>query len=240
MAFGDYAESAGAGAASGAATGSAFGPWGAAIGGVVGAGIGILGESNKEAQAKKIRDLANNRPKYSRPQEIDQMLANARAGTTEAMPGYDIAKQNIDQSAAAGATNIKNLAGGSGNALAASQNLAKSQMNMYSNLAMQNEQYHRAEKDKLQQALRESAKYSDQEFEYNQNQPWQFNMNWAENKYGASQQSSANTQRNMYALAGEALKAKAGQSESGGYQGWTGSNSASFDNPGSDNSSNIG
>jgi hypothetical protein len=90
---------------------------------------------------------------------------------------------------------------------------------MYSSLALQNEQYHNTEKDKLAQALQQSAKYSDQEFEYNVNQPWQFNMNWAQNKYGAAQKDAQTNRQNTYALASNILGGLGG--------GMTGGNSSS-------------
>lgn len=166
---------------------------------------GIVSDFEAGQEADKIKKLAKNRPKYSRPDEITQMVNNARANTTSQMPGYDQAQENIDRATAFGASNIKNLSSGGGNSLSAAIDLAKNQAKMYANLAVQNEQYHQKEKDKLQQALAGSAKYSDQEFEFNQNQPWQFDMNWAENKYLADQKDAAQNRQNTYALASNLL-----------------------------------
>jgi hypothetical protein len=182
---------------------------------------GIYSNIEKGIEGDKIAELAKNRPKYTRPAEITQYLENAKSATTTSMPGYDLAKQNIDQSMASGMSNVKNVSDNPANSLAAIQNLAKSQMNMYSNLAVQNAQFHQTEKDKLANALKESAKYSDQEFEYNQNQPWQFNMNWEENKYSAAQQDAKQNTANTYALAsnlfGGGLLNKTPQNTSSGY-----------------------
>jgi hypothetical protein len=177
---------------------------------------GMVSDFEASQEADKIKKLAKNRPKYSRPDEVKQLLENARANATSQMPGYDQAQQNIDRATAFVAKNIKDMSIGGGNSLAAATDLAKKQANMYGSLALQNEQYHQSQKQQLQNALKQSAQYSDQEFEFNQNQPWQFDMNWAENKYAADQNDAQQSRKNTYALAGNLLGGMGGGNNSVG------------------------
>ena len=161
---------------------------------------GFVSDVDKSNEEKQIQKLASQRPKYTTPDAIDELVQNARAATTAQMPGYTQAKQNIDQSTAANMTNIKNMSSGGGNTLAAMEQANKLNANMLNSLSVQNKQTQQQEKQRYENALRESAKYSDQEFEMNQEAPWEFQMNWAENKYGADQQSEANNQKNTMSL----------------------------------------
>lgn len=179
---------------------------------LVGAGVSSL---EAGINADKIEKLAKKRPKYTRPDEINQYLENAKASSTSEMPGLDLAKQGIDQSVATGIANVKNLSDNPTSSLASVQQLAKNQMNMYSNLAMQNTQFHQQEKQKLQQALQQAGHYSDQEFEYNVNQPRQFDMNWAQNKYQANQADARQNTQNTYALASNIIGGMTGGVGSG-------------------------
>jgi hypothetical protein len=82
---------------------------------------GVVSDFEAGQQENKIKELAANKPMYSRPDEITEMLQNARANTTSQMPGYTEAQQNIDRTIATGSKNIKEMSGGGGSSLAAAQ-----------------------------------------------------------------------------------------------------------------------
>jgi hypothetical protein len=92
-------------------------------------------------------------------------------------------EQNIQQAGQSGLRSIQNMSDNPTSSLGAANDLYKSEMNAYNNLAVQQQQYYQSNQDRLSQALNESAKYSDMEFEYNKNAPWQRNMQSKINQY---------------------------------------------------------
>jgi len=61
--------------------------------------------------------------------------------------------------------------------------LYRQEMNAYGNLAIQQEAYYDERQQELGRALSEAARYSDVEFEYNINAPWQRKMQSKINEY---------------------------------------------------------
>ena len=163
-----------------------------------GAGIGQSVMGNAEllygyyASKRDKKDIANvekSMPTYTRPDEVKQMLELAKnnAGSRQ-LPGQGQMEQNIQQSGQAGLRNIQNMSDNPTSSLGAANDLYRSEMNAYNNLAVQQQQYYQSNQDRLSQALAESAKYSDMEFEYNKNAPWQRNMQNHINQYVSDKQ----------------------------------------------------
>jgi hypothetical protein len=154
----------------------------------IGAGVG-LGESIwggiKAGQANKQMDeLEENRPVYSRPDEIKQYLEMAKTGANAQMPGQNILAERNQQSTQGMISKLQESGQLDAGAI---QQLYQQELGANNNLAFQQSQYHQGQIDRLSQAFSESAKYADQEFEYNVNAPWQRKYNRAIGKYEAGQ-----------------------------------------------------
>jgi hypothetical protein len=120
-----------------------------------------------------------NRPVYQVPDEVKKYVEMAQTMSNSDMPGSTQAKQNIEQAAAAGASPLSNPT--------QTQKLIQNEMNAFNNLNVQQSQYHNQQIQQYQQALKDKARYSDQEFEYNINAPWQRGYNKAINRFEAGQ-----------------------------------------------------
>jgi hypothetical protein len=178
---------------------------GGAISGVTGIVSGIYGKNAAKRNLKQIGDLERDMPTYTRPEEVKQMLELAKnnAGSRQ-LPGQGQMEQNIQQAGQSGLRNIQNMSDNPTSSLGAANDIYKSEMNAYNNLAVQQQQYYQSNQDRLSQALNESAKYSDMEFEYNTNAPWQRKMQskineWSSNRslMGAGIGIAANGASNM-------------------------------------------
>jgi hypothetical protein len=156
-----------------------------AIGAGLGLGTSIWGGIKAGSANKKMRELEKNRPTYSRPDEIKQYLEMAKSGARGAMPGQTQMEQNVQQSTQGALSSLQESGELDAGAI---QKLYQSEVGAYNNLAMQQGQYYQSQQDRLSQAFQQSAKYADQEFEYNVNAPWQRQYNRAIGKYEAGQQ----------------------------------------------------
>jgi DNA repair ATPase RecN len=148
------------------------------IGGMIGGSTGIAamyyGHVHSKRDEKALAEMEKNRPVYTRPEEAKQLLElyKTQANNRE-LPGQSQYESNIQQASASGQSNIQNMTESPTSSIGAMQDLYKNEMNAYNNLAVQQQQYYQQNQDKLGQALSESAKYTDMEFEYNTNSPWQ-------------------------------------------------------------------
>jgi hypothetical protein len=158
------------------------------IGGIAGSVLGnatmLYGYYASKRDKKDIAAAEKSMPTYTRPDEVKQMLELAKnnAGSRQ-LPGQGQMEQNIQQAGQSGLRNIQNMSDNPTSSLGAANDLYKSEMNAYNNLAVQQQQYYQSNQDRLSQALNESAKYSDMEFEYNKNAPWQRNLQSKINAY---------------------------------------------------------
>jgi hypothetical protein len=180
---------------------------------LIGAGIGlgesIFGAIQTSKANKKMDELEKNKPVYSRPDEVKQYLEMAKTNAGAKMPGETLFNENIQQSTQGAVSKLQEA----GQLDPASiQKLYQSEMGAYNNLAFQQSQYYQTQQEQLQKALSESAKYSDQEFEYNVNTPWQRKYNRAINKYEAGQQLMG---QGMNTMAGS-IMSETGQQQSQG------------------------
>jgi hypothetical protein len=209
----------------------------------IGAGVG-LGESIwggiKASQANRQMDeLEKNRPMYSRPDEIKQYLEMAKTGANSNLPGQTQLTQNTQQATQGMLSKLQDSGQLDAGAI---QQLYQSELGAYNNLAMQQAQYHQSQQDRLSQALSESAKYSDQEFEYNVNAPWQRKMGRAMNKYEAGQSMLGQGISGITGSAFNYLGMKGGQNQDqtqGYYGGYTLPATGQYSAPLRSNSSQI-
>jgi len=156
----------------------------AGIGSAIGLGESIFGGIKANRANKAMDQLEKNKPIYSRPDEIKQYLEQAKTNANSKMPGQTQMEQNAQQSTQSMMTKLED----SGQLDAGSiQKLYQSEVGAYNNLAMQQAQYYQSNQDRLSQAFNESAKYADQEFEYNINAPWQRQYNRQIGNYEAGQ-----------------------------------------------------
>jgi hypothetical protein len=152
---------------------SGSGMWGGLVQSVVGMVGSIYGASHAKKNQKQLDLLEKNRPWYSRPGEENQYLELAKNNAYSKMPGQSQAEQNIQQSSQSAMNNIQNMSDNPTSSLDAISDLYRKEIGAFNNLSTQQAQYYQGNQDRLAQALQASAKYKDQEWDYNVNMPWQ-------------------------------------------------------------------
>lgn len=126
-------------------------------------------------QGRKGRKLAeqNTRATYTRPVEVDQAQSIADQDYyNAAMPGQDLLKNQLESSAAGAATQLQEGASSSGDLLDGINKIEANKGSALSNIQLQAAQYKLGQRDNLLRQLGVSAGYTDQEFDYNQHQPY--------------------------------------------------------------------
>ena len=190
------------------------------IGGAIGLGESIYGGIEAHQANKKLDQLEKNAPKYTRPDEIKQYLEMAKTGANSGMPGQGYLNQNNQQATQGAVSKLEDSGQLDAGAI---QKLYQQQLNANNALNYQQSQYHQGQIDRLNQAFGESAKYADQEFEYNVNAPWQRQMNRASNKYEAGQKMLGQGISDI----GQSISAYGQTSGSGSSKSSSGSNNSS-------------
>ena len=146
---------------------------GAIAGSVLGNATMIYGYYSAKKNKKELDKIEQNRPWYSRPGEENQYLELTKNNAYSQMPGQNQAKQNIQQSSQSAMNNIQNMSDNPTSSLGAMTDLYRKEIGAFNNLNTQQAQYYQGNQDRLAQAFQSSAKYADQEWEYNVNSPWQ-------------------------------------------------------------------
>lgn len=148
---------------------------------------GIAGIS--QAQKGKAMARANTRPVYTRPVEVDQGLALAEQGYYNgAMPGQDALEGQIRSNTAGAITQLQEGASSSADLLSGINKINTNSNALLSEAQVKAAQWKLGQKDNLTAALRDGATYSDQEFDYNQHQPYQDRAAYASSMIGAGNQ----------------------------------------------------
>lgn len=138
----------------------------ALLSGLLQAGTGIW-------QAFKSDELADEeRPSYTVPKEVEQSLNIAKQQAYGTMPGYELAKRNIEQQQATQLNRVQNVAGSGSDVLGAA-----SGMNLATNRAMggldaRNEMYQQQSLARLQNSLLNRGAYTEKEFMFNEFEPY--------------------------------------------------------------------
>jgi hypothetical protein len=137
-----------------------------ALSGLLSLGTGIW-------QAFKSNDLAKEqRPEYKAPIEADQALSVAKQQAYGNMPGYENAKQNVEQQSATAFSRGTNVADSGSDMLGLTAGINESERKGNANIDARNEQYRSNAIRNLQGALGVRAGYTDQEFKVNQMDPY--------------------------------------------------------------------
>jgi hypothetical protein len=153
---------------------------GSAVKGAVGLAKGIFGASQASKARKEQKSLWDNRPTYERPEEVNEMLDLYRQSAARTqLPGQDLMEEKIGSATAFGARSAERFAPSSTAALGAVTDLYGREQNAVRDLGIQFAQYKAAQEAQLARGLQVGAQYSDQEFQYNKQQPWDIRMNEA-------------------------------------------------------------
>lgn len=189
------------GAASGAALGSVAGPWGTVIGGAVGGIAGFIGGEGKKKKRDAAAAAASKRPDYQIPKEVfqNQEMYKAMANSSR-VPGQSYIENQIGQNTAQALNASQKAAGSSADALSAVGNIQQNANNQYNELGLAGAQMQFANKDKLAQANNDVADYRQQQFDYNQNQPYQIAFAQNQKLQDQNRQDNQNTVNDVQSL----------------------------------------
>ena len=139
---------------------------------------GIFGGIQARKAKKGMEKMWKNRPTYERPQEAREMLDLYRqqAARTE-LPGQGLIEDKLGARTAAGARQVQKTASSSASALGAITDIYGREQDAVRDLGIEFAKYKSAQEAQLAQGLGQAAQYSDQEFQYNKQQPWDIKMN---------------------------------------------------------------
>jgi len=112
------------------------------------------------------------RPEYKTPKEVTDMLGIAKQQSGSDMPGYNLAKSNIDQQGATSFSRAKESASSGSDLLGFLSASGVSSNRALNQLSAANEQYHTSAQDKLKNALLTTAGFKEKEFNLNEMQPY--------------------------------------------------------------------
>ena len=158
----------------------------ALISGGISAVKGIIGGIQSLGARKKQKELWNSRPTYERPDEANEMLDLYRkqAARTE-LPGQKLMENKFGATTASGIRQVNKAASSSTSALSAITDIYGKEQEAVRDLGIQFAQYKAMQEQNLAQGLGQAAQYSDQEFQYNKQQPWDIKMNEASSRQQA-------------------------------------------------------
>lgn len=168
-------QAAGAGAISGAAAGAYFGPWGAAIGAV---GGGLLGYIN-----------ANNRPTYKVNTGYDENRALASQEAFGVNPSIQQGLDQADQDQAETLNQAQQYSSSASSIMNTLSSLSGRRMSTQRQLRGIQGQFNQQGRRELAMSNKDLAEERDKEWNYNVNEPYQYNVQTENN---AIQSSSAN------------------------------------------------
>lgn len=154
-------------AAAGAGMGAVAGPWGAAIGGLAGAGLGIF-------QAVKASHIHPQRPTYNIPQPINNNVAMyQQMADSSRLPGAGITDNAIYNNQASLVKAALQSGGSAGDILASLGGIGQTTNNSLNQVAQQGAQYQMQGKEGLANANNTLGDYKNNQFDYNQNEPYE-------------------------------------------------------------------
>lgn len=145
---------------------------GAAIPGLLTGGFKAISGMNQVREGKRLASQ-NVRPTYRRPGEVITAEAIAERNYLNGMPGADIARSGINLNAAAAYGAAERGASSGGDLLDAATKIGLNTNQSMGQLAAQEAQYKITSGNAYNDALMKSAAYTDKEFSYNQDDPFQ-------------------------------------------------------------------
>jgi hypothetical protein len=151
---------------------------GSAVAGGAGTVKAFLGLAQRRKASKELESLRSNRPVYTRPEEINDMMTmyQQQAGISQ-MPGEENMMSRMDASVASSIGAANRAASSSVGALGAVTNVYGQKMNAIRDLATTFAEYKAQRQRELAGAQQVAAGYSDQEWYQNKSLPWQTRMN---------------------------------------------------------------
>jgi len=157
----------------------------AIIGGGIGLGKAIFGGIQASRGRKQMNSLLKNRPQYNISQgyldafETYQNLANSQ------LPGYDIMKEQIDQSGAKAMNYAERGAMGSNQYMSAALSSQDKELDAIKNLGLMSAQWRGQQKQNLIQGQQMMGQQQDIQFQTNKLDPWNIKANMASERMGA-------------------------------------------------------
>lgn len=157
---------------------------GAGLTGLMGIGQSIAGGIQAKRGRRDLKELEQNRPTYTRPEEVNQSgrIARLRA-SNPFLPGQELMEQGVRGTTAQTVQNIKDM-GGVGDLYMAQINENKS----LNEIGVQSAQQTLQNELNLIKQLESEADYTDKEFDFNQNIPFQEKRQDALSRIGAGMQ----------------------------------------------------
>ena len=138
----------------------------------------IFGGIQSLSANRKQKKLWDKRPTYERPEEANEMLDLYRQNAAASeLPGQGLIEDKLGGVTARGVRQVGKAASSSASALSAITDIYGKEQDAVRDLGIQFAQYKAMQQDKLAQGLGQAAQYSDQEFMYNKQQPWDIKMN---------------------------------------------------------------
>jgi len=150
-------------------------------------GKGVVGAIQGFGAKKKIKEQWKDRPAYTRPKEVEEMLDIYRkeAGRSQ-LPGQDLIEAKLGRATGRSIRQAERFAPSSTAALGAISDVYGREQDAIRDLGIQFAQYKAAQQGQLAAGLGQAAQYSDQEFYLNKMQPWEQKMNelWSQKQAG--------------------------------------------------------
>lgn len=224
--FGAWAK----GTASGGIAGEEVaGPWGALAGAAIGGTVAGISNIIHNKKMKKLdqerKAIVANRPKYQIPQEvIDNQQMYKELAASNRLPGQSQIENQLDQKSAGAVQAAMQTGGNTADILNTVANINRSNLNSYNQLGVAGAQNRQANMGQYADANAQLSDYRSQAFDYNQNQPYEYNLMRNQALAGAEIQSYNNSQQNTANLQGLAAQGSNSSNGGGGYGSYFGSN----------------
>jgi hypothetical protein len=135
---------------------------------------GIWGVSQYRKGKKEYDNLMSNMPVYKRPEEYEQELAYRKQQAAKTEPAwYQRRREELGSAFAQGIQDMQTIANGSSSLMKGYGNLFTQRTQAEQDLADKALQWNELQQENLSQTRQRGAGYSDQEFAFNQLQPWE-------------------------------------------------------------------
>lgn len=149
------------------------------------------------------------RPKYNIPSADNEYLANARANSVRGLPGQDLIEQKLGASTASGIRQAEQGANSSAGLMATIAGLKGSEQAGLTDIGIKSAEYQDTNQQRLQEALLKYGNMQNNEFDMNQQKPFEDKMAAAQGLKGAGLQNIMTGIEGIAGAAGIGAKSKA-------------------------------
>jgi hypothetical protein len=136
----------------------------------------LVDASRAEDEASRREEALGESPKFEIPESYDLALSQLKKRQKQQMPGYNEAMAGIQQETAANATGAQQLLSGP-NAIQATNSLYGDEQARIQDLGARASQWQQQQQQQYASMLQGRAGLETQQWEYNENIPWQINKN---------------------------------------------------------------